>query len=173
MGVIVWILGPAPSSETNASASTRAVHHGHRDDVTGTGADLGSRNDAVSLENARPNTHKAFWMGGERVYPLDLGSGAGAEHRFLGQKAFPEQFRGWGDPPEDDMMPVVVNTVDVRPLGASLPKADILLAILSGASEVMGSLMIDMCMRIAKCSLRCYVQQRQATTGTNSTRDLS
>lgn len=58
----------------------------------------------------------------------------GHHSRFLGQEAFPEQFERWDEEGE-----VVINVVDVEPLareGKALPKADIVLAILSKDTEV-------------------------------------
>lgn len=59
----------------------------------------------------------------------------GHHRRFLGEEAFPEQFKGW-----DVERPVVVNSVHVGPLSVgnetTLPRADLLLAILSGDTEV-------------------------------------
>lgn len=58
----------------------------------------------------------------------------GHHSRFLGQEAFPEQFQSWGEGGD-----VVINGVDVGPLGAAnetVPTADLLLAILSGDTEV-------------------------------------
>lgn len=58
----------------------------------------------------------------------------GHHSRFLGQEAFPEQFEWWGEGGD-----VVINGVDVGPLGAAnetVPTADLLLAILSGDTEV-------------------------------------
>lgn len=131
MGVIMRILGPAVTSESHGSIGANYQRYGGNEDA---GANFGHQNkDGSSLENARHNTKKAFWTGRGQASGLDLGSDAG--YMFLGKKAFPEQFSGWGDPSEDEM-PVVVNTVDMRPLDAYLPKADILMAILSGASEV-------------------------------------
>lgn len=59
----------------------------------------------------------------------------GHHRRFLGEQAFPEQFKDW-----DVERPVVFNSVDVGPLAVgnetALPRADLLLAILSGDTEV-------------------------------------
>lgn len=57
-----------------------------------------------------------------------------AEHsfRFIGQKSFPERFESWAENGE-----VVVNGMDVEPLGSeTLPKADLLMAVLSGNTKV-------------------------------------
>lgn len=69
---------------------------------------------------------------GERLLPG--WTPLGHHSRFLGQDAFPEQFQSWGEGGE-----VVINGVDVGPLGAAnetVPTADLLLAILSGDTEV-------------------------------------
>lgn len=72
----------------------------------------------------------------------------GHHARFMGQKAFPAQFESWGDGGE-----VVINRVDVGPLSnKTLPRADLLMAILSADTKV------GMCM--------CATPNRREPTGT-------
>lgn len=57
--------------------------------------------------------------------------------KYAGRKAFPDQFNEWDDARPD--VPVVVNKMDLRPLttgNETLPTADLVLAILSGVTEV-------------------------------------
>lgn len=58
--------------------------------------------------------------------------------RFMGEDAFPEQFKGWTDEHDEAQYPVVANRMDAESLetGVALPRVDMLLAILSGSTEV-------------------------------------
>lgn len=58
--------------------------------------------------------------------------------RFVGEDPFPEQFKGWTDEHDEAQHPVVANRMDVESLETevALPKVDMLLAILSGSTEV-------------------------------------
>ncbi|CAN0137151.1 unnamed protein product [Hapterophycus canaliculatus] len=112
--LIVWILGPA--------VSTPGVIHPVGDDhqqQTVPGSGEGS---AFPIGD---HNSDGFWLPGWT--PL------GHHSRFLGREAFPEQFEHWGEAGE-----VVINGVDVAPLAVGdevLPRADLVLAILSGDDE--------------------------------------
>lgn len=76
----------------------------------------------------------AFSISGDGESLMPGWTALGHHSRFLGQEAFPEQFQSWGEGGD-----VVINGVDVGPLGAAnetVPTADLLLAILSGDTEV-------------------------------------
>jgi len=116
--LFVWILGPAV-------ASSHAMGSGHH---------IPSRLDRQALPIA--GVDYGHHSHGKEGFLLPGWTPLGHHSRFLGREAFPEQFEHWGEEGE-----VVINTVDVGPLvedGKTLPKSDLVLAILSGDDEVRG-----------------------------------
>eukprot|EP00752_Nemacystus_decipiens_P006800 g6105.t1 len=116
--LIVWILGPAVSSAGSSIRVPSGSHH-----QAGPGSLL-DRPDPFPIAG---HSSDGFLLPGWT--PL------GHHARLMGREAFPEQFEHWG---EDGDMQVAVNGVDLDPLTTSdevLPRADLVLAILSGNDE--------------------------------------
>lgn len=141
--LIVWILGPAASPTGFPSAAGHINQH-----------HPGSLLDRPGPFPIADHSDEGFLLPGWT--PL------GHHLRFVGREAFPEQFEHWGEEPQGE---VVINGVDLGPLATgdeALPRADLVLAILSGNGEVRGEGLLrrreSCCLRngwVARCVVNC------------------